>query len=164
MGKLYFQKLVKGIKYAAVFFLIYIFGANVLVTIANFFKDVPLLQMVTLLGIPAIIVFVWASVKRVKDREKGKAYKKDLGMELGNIRSELGYVIKSFDFKAELLSGLTYAVLLSAWLTLPGNVPAFPIKLLNCLIYIVFIFVVYALGDLFSWLWVHGKFRKDELL
>ena len=81
MGKLYFQKLVKGIKYAAVFFLIYIFGANVLVTIANFFKDTPLLQLLVLMGIPAVIVFIWASVKRSKDREQGKAYKKALGME-----------------------------------------------------------------------------------
>ena len=164
MRKLYFRKLFKGIKYAVVFFLIYILGANVLVTIANFFKDAPLLQLLVLMGIPALIVFVWASFKRAKERELGKVYKKDLGMDAGNIKAELAYVLKSNDYRAELLSGITYAILLGAWLTLPGSVPALPIRLLNCLIYVVMIFAVYAIGDLASWLWVHGKFRKDELL
>lgn len=164
MGKLYFKKLLSGVKYTLVFFIIYIFGANVLVTIANFFKEMPVLQLLVLMGIPALIVFVWGSLKRVKDKERGKAYKKELGQKLGEMSYELPYIFKSLDYRAELISGATYAILISALLNLPGNVTPMPIRLLNFAIYLVLIFVVYALGDFLSWLWVHHKYRKDDLL
>ena len=164
MGKLYFRKLIKGIKYAVVFFLVYIFGSNLLVTIANFFKNAPALQLIVVLGFPALILFVWASIKHTRDRDAGKAYRAALGDHAGEIKAELSYVLTSADYRAELLSGLTYALLISAWLTLPGSVPALPIRLLNCLIYFAMITVVYAVGNLLSRLWVNRSFRKDDLL
>ena len=107
MRKLFFQKLVRGIKYVLIFLAVYILGANVLVTIANFFKDHPLVQMLVLLGIPAVIVFFMASSKRSKDRDRGRAYKKDLGEERGRFKAELCYVLRSPDYRAELLAAVT---------------------------------------------------------
>jgi hypothetical protein len=164
MGKLYFRKLVKGFKYVAVCMLVYVFGANVLVTIANFFKEVPILQLLVVMGIPGLVSWFWASVKRSHEKELGRAYKKEMGDAAGNFKDELTRVLTSRDYRAELLSGFTYALLISAWLTLPGSMPALPIRLINCLIYFVMIAVAYALGDLLSWLWVNSKFRKDDLL
>ena len=163
MKKLYFKKLVSGIKYALVFFLIYIFGSNMLVTIANFFKDLPILQLVVVMGIPALIVFAWASIKRLRDKDLGKAYKKAMAGANG-LSAELSLVVKSNDYKAELWSGGTYALLIGAWLALPSATVALPIRLISLAIYFVLIFVVFGVGDLLSWLWVHGKFRKDDLL
>jgi len=164
MGKLYFQKLRKGIKYALVYFLTYIFGSNLLVTVANFFKGVPVLQLLIVLGIPGVIIFVWGSVTRWRDKEKGKAYKKALELKAGNFKAEIGYLFGLRDFKAELFSGVTYALLISALLTLPGTMPAWPIRLLNWLIYFVIFSVVYALGNFVSWVWVQKKYRNDDLL
>ena len=164
MGKLYFRKLVKGIKYVAVCMLVYVFGANVLVTLANFFKNAPILQLLVIMGVPALVVWFWASAKRSREKALGKAYKKELGESAGRLKAELSCVLRSTDYRMELLSGVTYAFLISAWLTLPGTIPSFPIRLLNCLIYFVMISVFYALGDLLSWLWVHSQFRKDDLL
>lgn len=164
MGKLYFRKIVKGIKYVAVCMLVYVFGANALVTLANFFKNAPILQLLVVMGVPALVVWFWASFKRSREKELGKAYKKEMGDAAGNLKAELTRILKSPDYRAELLSGGTYALFISALLTLPGTIPAFPIRLLNCFIYLVLIFVFYALGDTLSWLWVNSKFRKDDLL
>ncbi len=164
MGRLYFGKLIKGFKYVAVCLLVYVFGANVLVTVANFFKEAPILQLLVIMGVPGLVVWFWASFKRSREKELGRAYKKEMGDSAGNLKAELTRVLKSRDFRAELLSGVTYALLISALLTLPGSMPALVIRLLNCLIYFVLISVSYALGDLLSWLWVNSKFRKDDLL
>lgn len=164
MGKLYFRKLKRGFKYVVVCLLVYVFGANVLVTVANFFKDAPVLQLLVIMGLPGLVSWFWASVKRSHDKELGRAYKKEMGDAAGNFKAELSRVLKSSGYRAELLSGITYALLISAWLTLPGSMPALPIRLINCLIYFVMIAVAYALGDLLSWLWVNSQFRKDDLL
>ncbi len=164
MGKLYFRKLKRGFKYVAVCLLVYVFGANVLVTVANFFKDAPILQLLVIMGIPGLVSWFWASVKRSHDKELGRAYKKEMGDSAGNLKAELTRVLGSRDYRAELLAGITYALLISAWLTLPGSIPPLPIRLLNCLIYFVMISVAYALGDFLSWLWVNSRFRKDDLL
>ncbi len=164
MRKLYFQKLVRGIKYVLIFLAVYIFGANVLVTIANFFKDHPLIQSLILLGIPAVIVFIMASSKRLKDRDHGKQYKKDLGDRMGNLKSELGYVLMSDDYKAELLSAVTYVVLFTTVMLLAGGFANFVSRLVSDLIIGGIFLLAYALGNLLSWLYVHRKYAKDELI
>ena len=164
MRKLYFQKLVRGIKYVLIFLAIYILGANVLVTVANFFKEYPVVQMLVLLGIPAVIVFIMASSKRSKDRDKGKAYKTALGDRAGEIKAEFGYVLKSADYKTELLAGATYVLVFITVSILAGGFANFLFRLLTDLAVGAVIVVVYAAGDLLSWLHVHRKFRKDELL
>ena len=164
MRKLYFQKLIRGIKYVLIFLAVYILGANVLVTIANFFKDYPFLQMLILLGIPAVIVFFMASSKRAKDRDRGRAYKKDLGEQRGNLKAELGYVLKSDDYRAELLAGATYMILFVAFTLLSNGFANFGFRLLYDLAVGVVIVAVFAAGDLLSWLYVHKKLGKDELI
>lgn len=164
MRKLYFQKLTRGIKYVLIFLAIYILGANVLVTLANFFKEYPLIQMLVLLGIPAVIVFFMASSKRAKDRDKGKAYKAALGFDAGNLKAEMGYVLKSADYRTELLAGATYVILFIMFTLLSGGFANFAFRLVYNLIMGAIIVVVFALCDLLSWLYVHRKFRKDELL
>lgn len=164
MRKLYFQKLTRGIKYVLIFLAVYILGANVLVTIANFFKEHPIVQMLILLGIPAVIVFFMASAKRAKDRDKGKAYKAALGDDAGNLKAEMGYILKSADYRTELLAAVTYVILFIAFTLLSGGFVNFAFRLLYDLAVGAVIVVVYAAGDLLSRLYVHGKFRKDELL
>ncbi|MBQ9779764.1 MAG: hypothetical protein IJW00_02350 [Clostridia bacterium] len=164
MRKLYFQKLVRGIKYVLIFLAVYILGANVLVTLANFFKEYPFIQMLVLLGIPAVIVFFMASSKRAKDRDKGKAYKAALGFQAGNLKAEIGYILKSADYRTELLAGVTYILLFIAFTLLSGGFANFAFRLLYDLAMGAVIAAVFALCDLLSWLYVQRKFRKDELL
>ena len=164
MRKLYFQKLIRGIKYVLIFLAVYILGANVLVTIANFFKDHPFLQMLILLGIPAVIVFFMASSKRSKDRDRGKAYKKDLGEQRGNLKAELGYILKSADYRAELLAGATYMILFVAFTLLSNGFANFAFRLLTDLLVGIVIIAVFAVVDFLSWLYVHKKFRADSLM
>ena len=164
MRKLYFQKLVRGIKYVLIFLAVYILGANVLVTVANFFKDHPFIQMLILLGIPAVIVFIMASSKRGKDRDRGRAHKKDLGDQRGNFKAELGYILKSADYKAELLAGCTYMILFLTFTLLSGGFKNFAFRLLYDLVMGAIIVAVFAAADLLSWFLVYKKFRKDELL
>ncbi len=164
MRKLYFQKLVRGIKYVLIFLAVYILGANVLVTVANFFKDHPFVQMLVLLGIPAVIVFIMASSKRGKDRDRGRAYKKDLGDQRGNVKDELGYILKSADYRAELLAGATYMILFIVFMLLSGGFANFVFRLVYNLVMGIIIVAVFAVLDFLSWLLVHKKFRKDDLL
>ena len=164
MRKLYFQKLVRGIKYVLIFLAVYILGANVLVTVANFFKDYPILQMLVLMGIPAVIVFIMASSKRSKNKDKTKAYKAALGDLSGNPKAELGYVLKSADYRAELLAAATYTILYIAVALLSKGFANFLFRLLYDLAVGAVMIVVFGVVDLLSWLYVHGKSRKDELL
>ena len=164
MRKLYLTKLLRGIKYILIFLAVYILGANILVTVANFFKENPILQLLIVMGIPAAIVFFMASSKRRKDRDKGKAYKQALGDLAGHFSSELRYVLTSEDYRAELLSGGTY-VLIYILVMLPKNgFDNFLGRLLTDLAVGAVLFLAFALGNLLSWLYVHRNFRKDELL
>lgn len=164
MPKLYFQKLVRGIKYVLIFLAVYILGANVLVTVANFFKDHPLIQMLVLLGIPAVVVFFMVSASRGKDRDKGKAYKAALGDRAGSLKSELGYILTSADYKTELLAGATYTLLYVLIALFAGGTQNFASRLASDLLIGVILVAVFAVADLLSWLRVYSKFRKDELL
>ncbi len=164
MRKLFFQKLVRGIKYVLIFLAVYILGANVLVTIANFFKDHPLVQMLVLLGIPAVIVFFMATSARGKDRDRGKVYKQALGDRQGNFQAELGYVLRSADYRAELLAAVAYVLLYVIIMVLPKGGEGFALRLLTDLLVGVIIVAVFAVVDLVSWLRVHKKFRLDKMI
>ena len=164
MRKLYFQKLIRGIKYVLIFLAVYVLGANVLVTLANFFKEYPLIQMLVLLGIPAVIVFFMAFSKRAKDRDKAKAYKKDLGEERGRFKAEMSYALKSDDYKAELMAAATYIILFLAFTLLSNGFANFVSRLVYDLVIGVVIWGVFAAVDFLSWLYVHKKVRDDSLM
>ena len=164
MRKLYLTKLLRGSKYILIFLAVYILGANILVTVANFFKENPLVQMLIVLGIPAVIVFFMASSKRRKDRDEGKAYKKALGDLAGHAGSELRYVLSSRDYRAELLAGGTYVLLYTLVMLLKNGTEHFLLRLISDVAVGAVLFLAFAVGNLLSWLYVHRHFRKDELI
>lgn len=164
MKKLYLQKLIHAVKYVLIFLVVYIFGANVLVTMANFFKDTPFLQSLVILGVPGVIVFIMATVKRGKDKEKCRAYKAALGDKRGKLTAELAYVLTSPDYIAELLAALTYVLLYIAFALISKGTANFLFRLGYDLAVGAVILAVYAIGNLISRLLVQKRFRGDGLM
>ncbi|MBO5043318.1 MAG: hypothetical protein J6D87_10185 [Clostridia bacterium] len=164
MRKLYFTKLIRGIKYLLIFLAVYILGNNVLFTVANFFKEIPVLQILVLYGIPTVITFLMVSSKRYKDSDRGKAYKQALGDRRGNVKAELVYVLKSPDYPMEILAACTYFIVFILFTLLTGGMQNLVFRLLFDLVLFVIAIAVYAVCDLLSWLYVHTRFRRDELI
>ena len=164
MRKLYLTKLVRGIKYLLIFLAVYILGNNLLFTVANFFKEIPILQILVLYGVPTAITFLMVSSKRYKDRERGREYKKALGEKRGNFKAELAYVLKSPDYPVEILAAATYFVVFMLFTLLTGGMQNLVSRLIMDLVLFAIGIVVYAVCDLLAWLYVHRKYRLDDLL
>ena len=164
MRKLYLTKLVRGIKYLLIFLAVYILGNNLLFTVANFFKEIPILQILVLYGVPTVITFLMVSSKRYKDRDHGREYKKALGEKRGKFKSELAYILRSPDYPMEILAAATYFIVFMLFTLLTGGMQNLGARLLIDLVLFVIGIVVYAVCDLLAWLYVHYKFRRDELI
>lgn len=166
MKKIYFKKIKRGIIYALILYLIYGVGADILVTLSNFFER-PLLRIAITLGIPTVILFIMATHYRTNDTEKFKEYNKSVTYEKLPITKDALYIVRSKDFLGEILAAVTLigiylfpTLLIGA--TKTGGAAAIPKALLSIVISLAVAITCYAVADVISWLIVHRNYLADR--
>ena len=159
MFKLYLRTLKKSIKYAAILLGVYFLGSYVLVTIANFFKDVPLLQSLILLGTPALICFGVSIKVRINDRETAKIYRNVSEAFHLKVGADIKQLLRSKSFWLEVAAFCTYLILLC----LIGGRIIFTTPAVTTLMLISCV-GVFMLLDSVSWLIVHREYLKDKII
>ena len=159
MFKLYLRTLKKSIKYAAILLGVYFLGSYVLVTIANFFKDLPLLQSLILLGTPALICFGVSIKVRKNDRERSKLYRNASETFHLKVGADLKKLFRSKEFWMEVAVFCTYLAILC----IIGGRIFFTTPAVT-LILLLFATGVFMLLDTVSWLIVHKEYLKDKII
>lgn len=166
MKKLYFKKIKSGIIYALIMYLIYGIGADVLVTLSNFFER-PVLRISVTLGIPTLILFIVATHYRTNNTEKFKEYNKSVKRDSLEPLKDIVYILRSADFWCEVLAALTLigiylfpTLLIGA--TKTGGAAAIPKALLSIVISLAVAITCYAVADMISWLVVHRNYLADR--
>ena len=159
MLKIYLRTLKKSIKYAAILLGVYFLGSYVLVTIANFFKDLPLLQSLILLGTPALICFGFSIKVRKNDRERSKLYRNASETFHLKVGADLKKMFRSKEFWMEVAVFCTYlAILCIIGGRIIFSTPAVTaLMLISCV-------GVFMLLDTVSWLIVHRAYLKDKII
>ena len=159
MFKLYLRTLTKSIKYAAILLGVYFLGSYILVTIANFFKDVPLVSALILLGTPTLIAFGISIKVRKNDRELSKAYRNASETFHLQVGADLKRLFRSKEFWMEVAVFCTYlAVLCIIGGRIIFSTPAVTaLMLISCV-------GVFMLLDTVSWLIVHRAYLKDKII
>ena len=159
MFKLYLRTLKKSIKYAAIILGIYFFGSFLLVTVANFFKDVPLVSTLILLGTPTMIAFGVSIKVRKRDGELSKLYRNASETFHLQVGKDLRMILRSKSFWMEVAAFCTYLLILCL---VGGRIifttPAFTTVLLILLV------LLFAALDAASWLIVHKAYLKDKVV
>lgn len=159
MFKLYLRTLTKSIKYAAILLGVYFLGSYILVTIANFFKDVPLVSALILLGTPALICFGVSIKVRKNDRERSKLYRNASETFHLKVGADLKKLFRSKEFWMEVAVFCTYlAILCIIGGRIIFSTPAVTaLMLISCV-------GVFMLLDTVSWLIVHRAYLKDKII
>ncbi|MBE6547571.1 MAG: hypothetical protein E7667_01650 [Ruminococcaceae bacterium] len=167
MKKLYLKKLKRGIGYALIMYLIYGVGADILVTLSNFFKEHPFVQILITVGIPAVILFWIATYYRINDTDKFKAYNRAVPYGQLKIKDDIIYTLKSPDLRGDILVALT---LIGAYLIfnilIPvirlGGARAIPAALLSFSVMLLVAVLCYAVADIISWMITHKNYLLDR--
>ncbi len=159
MFKLYLRTLKKSIKYAAIILGIYFFGSFLLVTLANFFKDVPLVQNLILLGVPTLIAFGVSIKVRKNDRDLSKIYRNASETFHLRVGHDIKQLFRTKSFLMEIAVFCTYLVILCV---IGGRIifstPVFTaFMLIGCV-------VLFIVLDAASWLIVHRAYLKDKIV
>lgn len=159
MFKLYLRTLTKSIKYATILLGVYFLGSYILVTIANFFKDVPLVSSLILLGTPALICFGVSIKVRKNDRERSKLYRNASETFHLKVGADLKKLFRSKEFWMEVAVFCTYlAILCIIGGRIIFSTPAVTaLMLISCV-------GVFMLLDTVSWLIVHRAYLKDKII
>ena len=159
MFKLYLRTLKRSIKYAAILFGVYFLGSYVLVTVANFFKDVPLVSSLILLGTPALICFGMSIKVRINDRETAKIYRNASETFHLKVGADLKKLFCAQAFWMEVAAFCTYLALLCI---IGGRIIfTTPVVTILMLISCVGVFMLLDAG---SWLIVHREYLKDKII
>ncbi len=160
MLKLFVRTLLKSGKYVVIFMGVYFIGGTLLtVTLANFFKDVPLIPSLIVLGIPAAVVFFVSLYVRINDKDKAKQYRNEIKAHAFHTGKDLANIARSKDFIIELLVFCTYLLMLS----LVGGRIIFHSNIGETIALLIIAFFVYGMLDMLSWLCVHIRYLKDEV-
>ena len=167
MKKIYFKKLKRGIGYALIMYLIYGVGADILVTLSNFFKEYPFVQLLITVGIPATILFCVASYYRINDSEKFKAYNRAVPYDELKIKDDLLYTLKSPDLHGDILVALTLiGVYLVPSIAIPiirvGGARAIFVALLSTFVTLLVAMLFYTAADIISWTVTHKHYLLDR--
>ncbi len=167
MKKLYFKKLKRGIIYAIIMYVIYGIGADLLVTLSNFFKEHPFVQTLIIVGIPAIILFSAATYYRANDNDKFKAYNRSVPYDKLKLGRDIIYTLRSPDLWGDVLVALTLiGVYLFPTVIIPAvranGAKAIPIALLSSTLTLLIALAFYTAADIISWLVTHKHYLADR--
>lgn len=166
MKKLYFKKLRIGLLYALIMFMIYFIGANLLITLSNFFKNHAFIQMLIIAGIPSAILFFIATYYRKNNKDKMKSYNRSVPYEKLKLKDDIIYTLKSPDFRCELLSEMTllgaYSLITCFKAVHSRGTVALPGVLLTSITITLAITALYAVADVTSWIVVHKHYLTDR--
>lgn len=160
MLKLFIRTLWKSVKYVGIFLGVYFIGNTLLtVTLANFFKDVPLIPTLIVLGIPAAVVFFVSLYVRINDKDRAKQYRNKVKSHVFHIGKDLANIVLSKEFMIDLLVFCTYFLLLS----LVGGRIIFHSNIGETIVLLMIAFFLYGMLDMLSWLCTHIRYLKDEV-
>lgn len=167
MKKIYIKKLKRGIGYALIMYLIYGVGADILVTLSNFFKEHPFVQILITVGIPAAILFYAATYYRINDTAKFKAYNRSVPYDKLKLKDDLLFTLKSPDLHGDILSALTLiGVYLIPTIAIPvlraGGARAIPVALLSTALTLLIAMAFYTAADIISWTITHKNYLLDR--
>lgn len=167
MKKLYFKKLKRGIIYALIMYVIYGIGADLLVTLSNFFLEHPLLQLLIIVGIPAFILFYAATYYRINDNDKFKAYNRSVAYDKLNLGKDIIYTLRSNDLRGDVLVALTLiGIYVFPSIIIPavraGGARVIPIALLWSALTLIAALVFYTVADIISWIITHKYYLVDR--
>lgn len=167
MKKIYFKKLKRGIIYAIIMYVIYGIGADILVTLSNFFNEHPFLQTLIVVGIPAIILFCVATYYRTNDTDKFKAYNRSVPYDKLKLGKDILYTLRSPDLWGDVLVALTLiGVYLIPTIIIPmvraGGARAIPVALLSSILTLLIAVAFYTVADIISWTVTHKNYLLDR--
>ncbi len=167
MGKLYFKKLKRGIIYALIMYAILFLGENLLVTMSNFFREHPFIQVLVIVGIPAIILFYAATYYRANDNDKFKSYNRSVPYDKLKLGKDIIYTLRSPELWGDVLVAVTLiGVYLIPTVLIPtirvGGAKAIPAALLSSLITLTIAVACYAVADVISWTITHKHYLTDR--
>ena len=160
MFAIYLRTLKKSIKYTAIILgTFFIGGPLVLVTLANFFKDIPFVSTLILLGVPTLIAFGVSIRMRKNDRELSRIYRNANGTFHLRVGQDLMQLFRTKSFQMEIAVFCTYLVILCI---IGGRIifstPVFTTFLLiGCV-------ALFTVLDAASWLIVHKAYLKDKIV
>ncbi len=167
MGKLYLKKLKRGIIYALIMYAILFLGENLLVTLSNFFREHPFIQVLVIVGIPAIILFYAATYYRANDNDKFKAYNRSVPYDKLKLGKDIIYTLRSPDLWGDVLVAATLiGVYLIPTVMIPtiraGGAKAIPMSLLSSGLTLLASLVFYTVADIISWIITHKHYLADR--
>ncbi len=160
MFKTYLRTLKKSIKYAAIMLgTFFIGGPLVLVTLANFFKDVPFVSTLILFGVPTIIAFGVSLKVRKNDRDLSKIYRNASETFYLRVGHDLKQMFRTQSFWMEIAVFCTYLAILCI---IGGRIIfSTPVSTTLMLLGSVILFVIL---DAVCWLIVHKSYLKDKII
>ncbi len=167
MGKLYLKKLKRGIIYALIMYVILFLGKNLLATLSNFFRERPFVQMLVVVGIPAIILFYAATYYRANDNDKFKSYNRSVPYDKLKLGKDIIYTLRSSDLWGDVLVATTLiGVYLVPTVMIPtirvGGARAIPAALLSSALALLVSVALYTVADIISWTITHRHYLADR--
>ena len=167
MKKLYFKKLKRGIIYALIMYVIYGVGADLLVSLSNFFREHPIVQLLIIVGIPAVILFYAATYYRANDNDKFKAYNRSVPYDKLKLGKDIIYTLRSPDLWGDVLVAVTLiGIYLIPSIIIPairaGGAKAIPIALLSSFLTLAAGVAFYTVADIISWTITHKHYLADR--
>ncbi len=167
MGKLYFKKLKRGMIYALIMYVILFLGENLLVTLSNFFREHPFVQVLVIVGIPAIILFYAATYYRANDNDKFKEYNRAVPYDKLKLGRDIIYTLRSPDLWGDVLVAVTLiGVYLIPTVLIPtiriGGAKAIPVALLSSALTLLIAVALYTVADVISWTITHKHYLADR--
>lgn len=167
MGKLYLKKLKRGIIYALIMYVILVLCDTLLVTLSNFFREHPIVQLLVIVGIPAMILFYAATYYRANDNDKFKAYNRSVPYDKLNLGKDLIYTLRSPELWGDVLVAVTLIGLyLIPTVIIPtiraGGAKAIPVALLSSTLTLLVAVALYTVADIISWIITHKHYLTDR--
>ena len=167
MRKLYLKKLKRGIIYALIMYVIYGVGADLLVSLSNFFREHPVVQLLIVVGIPSIILFYAATYYRANDNDKFKSYNRSVPYDKLKLGKDIIYTLRSRELWGDVLVAITLiGVYLIPTILIPtirgGGSKAIPIALLATSLTLVIAVGCYTVADIISWIITHKHYLTDR--
>ena len=161
MLKLYFKKLLTILLYGVGVVAIFYIGYGILATLSNFFREVPVVRYLILLGIPLAIVFriIWTyRVENAVLRREVLSCDKEQGDSFG----ERCRLIFGFShFRAEALAFATYAFLVVLPFAIASKA-AWYADLLAGVIVFLLITASCCSVDLLLWILIYKKWTRES--